>query len=115
MGYRDDVRSVKKEGMWFFWTALPAILVVLLVVSGISWIMKGTTKIGDTIVERKIFENSYQRSESLKSKIAVQEAQLAEIEYKLRNLSIMSPEDKRNLEAQASAIRIRINAARAQF
>lgn len=63
-----------------------------------------------TVVERKVFENSYQYSESRKSENAIYRAQLAEIERKLMS-STLDESTRTNFEAQASAIRIRLAAA----
>lgn len=68
---------------------------------------------GRTVVERKVFENSYQRSEALKSQVATEEATLAEIDRKLSNPNL-DPDTRTNLEAQASAARIRLNTARSK-
>jgi hypothetical protein len=62
-------------------------------------------------VERKVFENSYQRTESIKASITTDEAALAEIQMNLQNANL-DADTRTNLEAQASAIRIRLNAAK---
>lgn len=67
--------------------------------------------IGGTVVERKVFENSFQHSEALNSQIATDEAVVAEIERKLINPNL-DADTKHNLEAQAAAARIRISTAR---
>lgn len=66
---------------------------------------------GRTVVERKVFENSYQRTESLKARIANDQAVLAEIQSKLSDPNL-DKDTRRNLEAQASAARIRIETAK---
>lgn len=68
---------------------------------------------GNTYVERKVFEESYQRSESFKSRIATDQAVLVEIEAMLANPNI-SANSRANLQAQARAARVRINSAKAQ-
>ena len=68
---------------------------------------------GDTYVERKVFEGSYQRSESIKSRIATDEAVLVEIEAQLQNQSL-DANTRTNLEAQARAARVRIRTAKTQ-
>lgn len=69
---------------------------------------------GRTYVERKVFENSYQRIESVKSEISINEATLVEIETRLK-FSELDKNTRHNLEAQASALRIRIRAAKEQL
>ena len=68
---------------------------------------------GDTVIERKVFEESYQRSESLKARIASDEAVLEEIEAQLTNLKLDNS-TRTNLEAQARAARVRISTAKKQ-
>ena len=69
--------------------------------------------IGHTIVERKVFENSFQYSEARKSEIATFEAQLVEIDCKLSS-STIGPNTRTNLEAQAAALRIMLSVARSK-
>lgn len=91
---------------WWFW------VLMLLIVSGV--ILTGLNYagiFGRTVMERKVFENSFQYSEARKSEIATFEAQLAEIDRKLMN-SDLDGNTKVNLEAQASALRIQLNVAR---
>lgn len=71
----------------------------------------GIMTIGSTIVEREVFENSYQRSEGIKEEIAINKAVEAEIEERLKNREI-SEEERRSLEIQKSAIKIRIETAK---
>ena len=75
----------------------------------LGFVLRSAGLFGDTVVERKIFEQSYQRQESIKSELAINEATLAEIEIKLQN-SNLDTNTRINLEAQKSAIRIRIEA-----
>ena len=69
---------------------------------------------GETLVNRKVFENSYQRVSALKSRIAVDEATLASINVQLRSAEL-DPATRTNLEAQKAAILIRIRAAKGQL
>ena len=111
--YRDDARKVEKDARWTFGKFLPLALLVIIVLAAVGFGLRSMGMLGGTIVERKVFEHSYQRSESIKSQIAVDEASLAEIERKLMNPNLDS-DTRYNLEAQAAAARIRINAARAR-
>lgn len=96
----------KEFGKWWVWGLfLLVISIVVLTVLSYGGIF---TK---TVVERKVFEQSYQRSEALKSQIATDEAVIAEIEGKLLNPNLDN-NTKYNLKAQMSAARIRISTAR---
>lgn len=93
-------------GKWFMWG-----IVLLVVLAVVGWGLSAIGLFGSTVVERKVFENSIQYSEARKSEIATFEAQLAEIDRKLSNPEI-NPDTRHNLEAQASAIRIQLDAAK---
>jgi len=109
--YRRDADRVARESSWTFRRFLPLFLVVAIVLSGVGFALNSLGVFGETVVERKVFEQSYQRREALKAQIANDEAVLEEIERKLKNPKL--DEDIRyNLEAQASAARIRIKTAR---
>lgn len=101
--FDEEKKDIGKWWMWFLF---------LCVVSGI--IITGLNYAGyltSTLVERKVFEHSYQRSEALKSQIAVDESTIAEIQQKLLNPDL-DKGTKFNLKAQISAARIRISTAR---
>jgi hypothetical protein len=105
--YREDMKVVR----WTFWRVLGLVVVAVVVLSAVGFALHSFGVFGQTIVERKVFENSYQRTEALRSQIATDEAVLAEIEEKLRNPKL-DEETRRNLEAQAAAARIRIRTAK---
>lgn len=105
--YRSDMKMVR----WTFWRILGLVVVAVVALSAVGFGLKSCGVFGSAVVERVVFENSYQRTEALKSQIANDEAVLAEIEIQLRNPKL--DEDVRyNLEAQASAARIRIRTAK---
>lgn len=111
--YRDSARVAAKETSWTFWRFLPIGIVIIVVFSGLGFGLKSLGLIGGTIVERKVFEESYQRSESLKSSIANDQATIIEIEGKLLNPNL-DKDTRFNLNAQLSAANSRINAKRMQ-
>lgn len=108
-----DARRVESDARWTFGRFLPLFLIVIVVLAAIGFGLRSAGVIGGTIVEREVFENSYQRSAALEAEIANNEAVLAEIERKLANQNLDS-DTRANLEAQASAARIRIQTARGQ-
>lgn len=99
-------KDKKFVGGWWIWIGC---LLVLTTIVGAG--LKSAGLIGGTIVEREVFENSFQYSESRKTQIATFEAQLAEIERKLMN-SDLDQTTRHNLEAQASSLRIQLATAR---
>ena len=105
--YREDMKAVR----WTFWRVLPLVVITLIVLTATGFILNGLGLFGQKVIERKVFENSYQRTESLKSRIATDEAVLAEIEVKLRTPEL-DPNVRTSLEAQAAAARIRIRTAK---
>lgn len=110
-GYRDEVRHIVRHGHWTLWKTLPLIVVGLVVLSGLGFGLHSLGLFGTTVVERKVFEQSYQKQAAMKSQIATDEAVLAEIERKLLNPNL-DASTRHNLEAQASACRIRIATVR---
>jgi len=98
----------KKEfGKWWIWVlALIILSVATLKVTG------AFGKIFSTTVERKIFEESYQKKAGDKARLSAYEAQLAQINTKI-NLSTNLDENTRiNLESQKAMLETQINAAK---
>ena len=62
-------------------------------------------KIGSTVVERKVFENSYQRSEGLKEREATYQAQLAQINSLINSSSNENVDD---LKAQRAMLQTQL-------
>jgi len=100
-----DVEKKEFAG-WWMW------ILMLVVTSGIIFTtLNYFGIIGKTVVERAVFEQSYQKKAGDKQKIAIFKAQLAEITRKLSNPELNNV-TRSNLEASASSIRIQLNAAR---
>lgn len=111
MSYRDEARRVASDYYWTVGKFAGVFFALSAVVVAVTFSLQSLGLIGCTIVERKVFENSYQRSEGLKSSIALDEATLAEIYAKLE-IPGLDDNTRANLEAQAAAARIRINTAK---
>lgn len=93
---------------WFWWVFL------MLVASGVIMAAIGYGHLFvNTIVERKVFESSYQYQEARKSAVSTFEAQLVELNHKLENPNLDS-DTRTNLEAQVSAINIQLAAERSR-
>jgi hypothetical protein len=98
----------KEVGKWWMWGVL------LVVLTSIIFTVLGYFGVfGKTFVERKVFEQSYQRSEALKTQVVTYEAQLAELETQLNNPNL-DEGDRANIEAQMAAIRIQLKTARSK-
>ncbi len=101
--------SEKKEyGAWWVWILTLTVLSII-VFTGLSYL----GVVGGTIVERKVFENSFQYSEARKTEIATYEAQISEIEGQLTN-SQLEEGTRINLKAQLSSINILLKVARSK-
>jgi hypothetical protein len=100
-----------KEATRLFWRWFWVALVAITILSVLGFVTHSAGLFGRTVVERKVFENSYQRSESIKAQIAMDEATLVEIQAQLRNPDLTTTV-RSNLEAQASATRMRLAAAK---
>lgn len=104
--YRKEAHDFHREARWTMWRFTPLVVVVV-AITVMGFGLNSVGLFGRAVVERKVFEQSYQRSESLKAQIAVDEATLAEITHLLSNPDLAA-NSRRNLEAQASAARIRL-------
>jgi len=111
--YRNEANEALSDAWWTTWRVIPLVAFVLFALGGVGLLLSSGTKVGATAVERVVFENSYQRSESIKQQIATDEANLTEIERKLANPEL-DKSTRVNLEAQASAARVRLAAARSR-
>jgi hypothetical protein len=114
MTYRDEADVIIKDARWTFWRALPLFITAVVLLTVLAFALHSVGLIGHTVVEREVFEQSYQRSEALKTEIAIHEATLAEIDRKLLNENL-DADTKHNLEAQATGCRIRIATAKSQL
>ncbi|WP_298752071.1 hypothetical protein [uncultured Arcobacter sp.] len=94
-------KEEKREG-WAIWRYGIGILIVTIIIFSVLGYLG---MFGQTIVERKIYENSYQYSEARKDAVYTYKAQIAEIERQLRNPEIDGT-TRTNLESQLSGIRI---------
>ena len=109
--YRDETREIIRDGNWTFWQIFPLAVLAIVATSAVGFMLNSAGLFGRTVVEREVFEASYQRQSGLKAQIATDEANLAEIERKLANPNL-DADTRYNLEAQASAARSRIDATR---
>mgnify|MGYP007059433684 CR=1 FL=1 len=66
--------------------------------------------IGTTIVEREVFERSFQYDQARESEILTYKAQLEEIKERL-NSGSLTEEQREALESQRAAIRVRLKVA----
>lgn len=97
------VDQEKREvGGWWMWI-LALTVVTLIAFTGLRY----AGVIGQTVVEREVFEQSYQYTAAQKQRIATYKAQMAELEGKLLNPN-MDEADKANINAQLSGIRIQL-------
>lgn len=109
--YRNEMNDVAEDASWTFWRFFPLIVFASIALGVLGFVLHSAGLFGRTAVERKVFEASYQRDAGLKAQIATDEANLAEIERRLANPNL-DADTRYNLEAQASAARMRIDTAR---
>ena len=111
--YREEVSEGLKEARWTFFKDMPLFLLVMIFMAILGFVLNSLGLFGRTVVERKVFENSFQYSESRKSEIATFEAHLSEINRKLSSGDI-DASTRTNLEAHASALRMQLSVARSK-
>lgn len=109
--YRKEMSEIATESRWTFFRLLPLFLGGIAILFMFFFGLRTLGLIGGTVVERKVFEESYQRSESLSSAVAHEESVLAEIERQLANPNL-DENTRFNLKAQASAARVRLSTVR---
>lgn len=91
----------KVVGGWWIWILTLSILTIV-ILGG----MKYLGVIGATVVERVVFEQSFQYKEGMKQRGAILEAQLAEIDM----LIATGQGDVESLRAQRSVINVQLRA-----
>jgi len=109
--YRKGAGQVARDTRWTVFRFLPIFIIVVVLLGGLGFFLRSGGVIGRTVVDRVVFEKSYQRSEAFKAKIAMDEASIAQIQGQLLNPNL-DENTRFNLNAQVSAARIRINTAR---
>lgn len=109
--YRKEASEFHTEAKWTAWKFLPTIIIISLLLGAIGFGTRSLGLWGGTIVERKIFENSYQRSEALRSEIAQQKATIAILEGQLNGASA---EESEIIQSQLNAARIRLATVRGE-
>ena len=86
-------------GWWFF-------VLGLLIISGLVFVgLNYLGIIGETIVERKVFENSYQKYEADKTARTTYRAQLSNLRARLNNPDLDN-QTKSEIQAQIDSINI---------
>lgn len=93
-------KEKKYVGGWWFW-----ILFLMICSAVVLAGLRGAGIWGKTVLERKVFESSYQKKEADKTGITAYSAQLAMLRGKLNN-SNLSPSARANIKAQIDAINI---------
>ncbi len=99
-------KEKKEVGAWWIW-----ILFLVLITTAVLGLGSYFGLIGKTVVERVVFENSFQYSEARKAEELTFEASLAQIDILLASPDI-DEEQRRNLESQRAGINILLYKAR---
>lgn len=104
--YRENATQFKKETRWTFWKFLPIFITFIIVISGLFFGLRSIGLIGSTIVERQVFENSFQYKTGMAQRAAVLEANIAEID----SLLMSNPDNKQELLNQKSVLKVQLRA-----
>jgi len=98
------VDEYKKEfAGWWLW-----VLLLFVISIPVFWGLSAAGLFGGTVLERVIFEQSYQKKAGDKTKLRIFEAQKFSIQRRLRTPNLTA-EQITDLEAQLSAIEIQIS------
>lgn len=104
-----DYDDLTEAGRWvrrgIAWAVLATVVIGVVV-----GLLNAAGFFGRTVLERKVYENSYQYTEARKSEIATYEAQLAEIDARLTD-SALDSVTRSELEAAKAAIEVRLSVA----
>ena len=92
-----------------FWKGVGIFILILIIITAVGWGLG----FGNVIMERVIFENSFQYQQARDLEVNQYEAELTEIRMQLSRTDL-DEATRANLEAQESAIRVRLNAAKAR-
>lgn len=110
--YRSEAREVISDARWTGWKVLVSFLGFFIVVGVIGFTTRAVGLWGQTVVERKVFENSYQYTEARKSEIAKYEAALISIDAQLQ-MTNLDESTRQLLEARKIAVTAKLNAVKA--
>lgn len=99
-------KEKKEFGKWWMWVLALTVVTVLIFTA-----MSYAGIFGKTVIERKVFENSYQYHAGQEARMNILEAQLEEINRQLTNTEL-DQTSRTDLESKAAAIRIQLSAAR---
>lgn len=102
-----DFRAERREGTrWWAWG-----LGLLVVTIAVLALLNYAGIIGRTVVERKVFESSYQRTESMKAREALFEAQISQLEARLNNPNLTHSE-RNDIESSLATLRVQLETTR---
>ena len=94
----------KREfGAWWIW-----ILFLIVISIPVIWGLNAAGLIGHTIVERKVFEESYQKKAGDRARLNTYRASEAMLLRRLQDTTLTEGQ-RANLQSQLDAVRIRIN------
>lgn len=97
--------NYKKEFSRWFMLVIGLLIISTIIFTGLNYL----GILGNTVVERKVFENSYQYSAGQKDKEAMLQSQKAMIQSKLRS-TVIKEEEKAILQSQLDGIEVQLNA-----
>ena len=109
MNRQQEGRELRAEFRHWWLYGLALVVIAVVVLTGLNYV----GVFGHTVVERKVFENSFQYSESRKAEIGTYEAQLAEIGSQLASPNLDAA-TKQGLMAQQAALRVRLRTAKSK-
>ena len=109
--HSEEFKRDRAEYKSLIWKLGLALVGVLLISSVAFGLLRYMGVIGQTVVERVVFEQSFQYKEANKSRALLMQAQMTELEAQLRNPNL-EDQLRPNLEAQLSVLRVKLNSTK---
>lgn len=98
-----------------WWLRILALIIPTVLILGlIGFGMNSCGLFAGTVVERKVYENSYQNSEARRTEIMTMESQLVELDAMLADPTLPDAQ-RRQIQGQKRAVNVRLETARKKY
>ena len=102
----EEAQQIIAESIWTFLKVLPMVAIFLVIMAILFFGLRSFGLIGSTIVERKVFTESFQYKEGMAQRAAMLEASIVEIDILLQT----NPENRQGLVNQKTILKAQLRA-----